>query len=306
MIHIFIINSHAGNSKFSAGLRNYLAKKHSDMEYHIFHTRRVWDERRLILEILDLFGDEKLRIYCCGGMGTISNAIYGVNDFSNLEFAFYPKGYTNDLLKIFGSDESYFEDIDNLIDGTVTNIDYIKTNHGNCLNSFSTGFDTLFLKKMTQYRDATILGIGIPIFLGYCYATAFLKPEDLEIVVNDTEKIVGATSQVIFGNGGIIGGTIQFDDEADIFDGMGKIIVTKVLDRRNLIGMSASRNISRFEDVSKVRFLGYGNSLSIRRRDGAPLAVDFDGEIQLPQREWNVTLVKQGLPFVIPKGVETV
>lgn len=188
MLHIFIINSHAGNGKFAAGLRKHLAKNHSDLAYYIFHTRKAKDERNLILEILELFGKEKMRIYCCGGSGTISNAIYGVEDFSNLEFAFSPRGFTNDFLKVFGSDEEKFHDIDELIDGKVTYVDYIKTNHGNCLNTFSLGLDSEQVRRMEQFRDISILGKNTPYILGFSYAVLFSKPEELEISVPGQKK----------------------------------------------------------------------------------------------------------------------
>ena len=38
----------------------------------------------------------------------------------------------NDFLNVFSKEDAeLFKDIDNLIDGEVTKIDYIKTNHGN-------------------------------------------------------------------------------------------------------------------------------------------------------------------------------
>ena len=40
-----------------------------------------------------------------------------------------------------------FYDIDALIDGDVVNIDYIKTNHGVALNTFSLGLDSLQIRR---------------------------------------------------------------------------------------------------------------------------------------------------------------
>ena len=96
-----------------------------------------------------------------------------MEDFSNLEFAFYPKGFTNDFLKVFGKDEYLFKDMDELIEGKVVNIDYIKTNHGNCLNTFSLGLDTEQVLRMEQFRDSSILGKNVPYVFGFFYCAFF-------------------------------------------------------------------------------------------------------------------------------------
>ena len=303
MVHIFIINSHAGNTKFSAGLRRHLAEKYADLNYYIFHTRKARDERYLINEVLNLFGSERLRVYCCGGSGTISNAIYGIEDFSNLEFAFYPKGFTNDFLKVFGKDEHLFKDIDELIEGKVINVDYIKTNHGNCLNTFSLGLDSEQVMRMEQFRDSSILGKNVPYAFGFAYAVLFSRPEELEILIEGKEKIIGATPEMFFGNGGVIGGKLWFDDGPDITDGLGHLFVYKRIGKLKLMRtlLKLTRKDTGPSDMK--RFDGFVSEITIKRRDGASLRVDFDGELQEPQKEWTAKIIKCGLPFVVPKGV---
>lgn len=304
MIHIFIINSHAGNTKFSADLRKHLSEKYVDLNYYIFHTRKVWDERKLIKEVIDLFGNENLRVYCCGGSGTISNAIYGIEDFSRLEFAFFPKGFTNDFLKVFGKNEQLFKNIDELIDGKVVNIDYIKTNHGNCLNSFSLGLDSEQVMRTGQFRDMSILGKNIPYALGFAYAVFSSGTEELDILIDGKERIVGDSSELFFGNGGVIGGKLWFDTAPNIFDGLGRMVICKRIRKftliRELLKLSGKKPGT--DDIK--RYDGYVSEISIKRRDGEAFRLDFDGELQEPQVEWTAKIVKCGLPFVVPKGVD--
>ena len=304
MIHIFIINSHAGNTRFSAGLRRHLTEKHADLDYYIFHTRKLHDERNLIKEVLNLFGNERLRIYCCGGSGTISNAIYGIEDFSNLEFAFYPKGFTNDFLKAFGDYEELFNDIDELIDGKVINIDYIKTNHGNCLNTFSFGLDSEQIVRMEQFRDASVLGKNVPYILGFIYAVLFSRVENLEILIDGKKKIVGFSPEVFFGNGGVIGGRLWFDAAPKITDGFGCVMIYKQVGRAKLVRTLLKLTNKDTGAAEIKRFDGYANEITIKRRDGVAIKMDFDGELQEAQKVWTAKIVKCGLPFVVPKGVD--
>ena len=52
------------------------------------------------------------------------------------------------------------------------------------------------------------------------------------------------------------------------------------------------------------RFDSYVSEVTIKRRDGADLRLDFDGELQAPQKVWTAKIIKRGLPFVVPKGVD--
>ena len=304
MIHIFIINSHAGKDKFSAELRRHLTEKYAGLNYYIFHTRKVWDERNLMKEVLNLFNNERLRIYCCGGSGTISNAIYGIEDFSNLEFAFYPKGFTNDFLKVFGKDENQFKDIDELIEGKVVNIDYIKTNHGNCLNTFSMGLDSEQVMRMEQFRDSSILGKNFPYAVGFAYAVLFSKTDELEIIIDGKERIVGSCPELFFGNGGVIGGRLWFDDAPNINDGLGRLVIYKRVGRLRVIKVLIGLTRKDTGDDDIKRYDGFASEISIKRRDGLTLRLDFDGELQEAQKEWTAKIIRRGLPFVVPKGVD--
>lgn len=301
MVHIFIINAYAGNDNFSAGLRNHLSKR-TDITYYIFHSRSRENETEIAREVINLFEGEDIRIYSCGGSGTFRNILAGIDDLSKVELAFYPKGLTNDFLKVFGEKEKYFKDIDNLIDGIVTPIDYINTNHGKALNTFSLGLDTIQVSKSDFYRPMMVFGKRTPYFLGYIAALFRFSPYDVEIEF-DGKKRTGRFTEVFLGNGCVIGGTLWMDECADIADGLGRLVLFKC-DRaiQRLTGLltCAKKDIS---SIQKYGTVGYTSGLAIRRRDGVPLVVDFDGELQPAQREWKVEIVQKGLKFVIPKGV---
>ena len=62
------------------------------------------------------------------------NMLNGLDDFSNVEVAFFPCGMTNDFLKVLGGEEP-FKNIDALINGKTVPVDYIKTNYGVAINT---------------------------------------------------------------------------------------------------------------------------------------------------------------------------
>ena len=74
MRHIFIINTHSGQKKLIEDMRELLSKK-ENFEYYIFSTRSKEKEGPLVKRILNYFSGEQIRIYCCGGSGTIRNIL---------------------------------------------------------------------------------------------------------------------------------------------------------------------------------------------------------------------------------------
>ena len=127
--HIFIVNPNAGNFYKVEQLRTIISKL-PEQDYFVFTTRGPGDETELIQQIQHYLNGYKLRIYCCGGSGTIRNVMNGIDDLSKVAIGFYPCGMTNDFMKIFGEDREKFDHIENLIEGDCVPVDYIRTNHG--------------------------------------------------------------------------------------------------------------------------------------------------------------------------------
>ena len=157
MTHIFIVNPYAGEKTFADDLRRKL-KEIKNLKYFVFNTKRAGDEEALVRRILHIFQDEELRFYCCGGSGTMRNMLNGFDDLEKAEIAFFPCGLTNDFLKVFGENEARFHQIEELIEGDVIQVDYIRTNHGVALNQFSTGLDSSHAIKFEEYRSLAALG----------------------------------------------------------------------------------------------------------------------------------------------------
>ena len=110
MIHIFIVNPYAGKGAFADDLRLKLSRIEG-LNYFVFSTRYKGHETELVKEIQDIFENEKLRFYCCGGSGTMRNMLNGFEKLDDAEIAFFPCGLTNDFLKMFDKDEARFHDI---------------------------------------------------------------------------------------------------------------------------------------------------------------------------------------------------
>lgn len=302
MIHIFIINSYAGQQGFAETLRGRLDKL-DGFQYFIFNTKEAGFETELVRKVQKIFMDEELRIYSCGGSGTFMNVINGINDFSRVELAFFPCGLTNDFLKTFGKDAKKFDDIDNLIYGDIVLCDYIKSDNSVAINTVSCGFDLNLCKSIEEFRYLSIFGKNIPYSLSVVNSMFFSKLDDYEISI-DGEKLVGVMSQIILGNGNCIGGNIHFTSDNKTGDGKGTYMIMPSKSRFSLFRLLSKMKKSDFEKVEAESFHGFWEKVSIKRRDGVPFKVNFDGEMQNEQAEWNFRIINKGLKLVVPKGVK--
>ncbi len=302
MIHIFIINPFAGHQTFADDLRTKLST-YDNLEYFVFNTRYKGYETELVKKILHIFEGEKLRFYCCGGSGTMRNMLNGFDDFSNVEVAFYPCGLTNDYLKVYGKEQERFRNIDELINGDVIDIDYIKTNHGIALNTLSTGLDSNCQTKMDQYRSLRIIGDKMPYTLAIMYSIFVSKPLEYNVIIDDNEY-TSTFSEIYFGNGFVLGGNIFFAEHTCSNDGKA-LTCLSFEKRRGLPLATAIMNLmkKKFSKVEKKMNFGEAKTISIRRTDNQPFTINFDGELVFDVTECKGEIVHKGLRFVVPEGV---
>ena len=297
-----MINPFAGHQTFADDLRTKLGS-YKNLEYFVFNTRYEGYETELIKKILRLFEGEKLRFYCCGGSGTMRHMLNGFDDLSDVEIAFYPCGLTNDYLKIFGKNEEKFHNIDELINGEVVKIDYIKTNHGIALNTLSTGLDSNCQTMMNQMRTLRFIHDNLPYMLAVVVALFVSKTKEYEITI-DNEVYSGKSSEIYFGNGHVLGGNIFFADNACTTDGLG-ITRIALVKKRGFPMVSLLMNLMKknFAKASKKMKFGLSKKIIIKRTDGEPFTINQDGELIHGVTECKCEIVKQGLNFVVPKGV---
>lgn len=297
MKHIFILNPYAGKTMFIEDLRKKLAQIEG-LDYFVFNTRYAGYEKELVKKICHYFGNEKLRFYCCGGSGTMRNMLNGFEDLSEAEVAFYPCGLTNDFIKCFGEKGKRFCQIEELINGDVISVDYIRTNEGVALNTLSVGMDSNYAAKMEKYRMASIFGKQVPYIFALLYVILISKPQEYEIYI-DGKKREGRFTELLFGNGCVLGGNIHFIQQADITDGKAFYMI---VNKKGLLPLVANLARKDYQRIQKYAECGFCESIRIRRRDGSPVVMNFDGELVRDVRDWEAQVVHKGLKFVVPKG----
>lgn len=299
MIHIFILNPKVGPRNWTMQFRRHLATV-PNLQYYVFSTRSDESETDLVKKVLRIFKNEHLRLYACGGSGTMKRMLDGIDDFENVEVAMYPLGY-NEFLNVFGEDRRHFSDIEKLIEGIPRRIDYIKTNHGIALNAFSIGLDANVVRVQKKLKGHGFFSRKIAYMIGMMYSIFILKNRKYSIQIGE-RYLNKASSQMVFMNGNLIGDIMEFSDNKNIMDGLAYYGIYPAY---SLIGrLRAMNNIKhkRFDALSSMCEQGLALSMHIRDERGVAITANLDGEIQT-DNDWKVEIVHKGLAFVLPKEV---
>lgn len=301
LTHIFIVNPVAGLETFADELRQKL-ERIEGLDYFIFSTRYAGYEEIVVKQVQEMFRGEKIRFYCCGGSGTFRNMINAFERPEEMEIAFYPCGMTNDVIKCFGAQAALFKDIEELVHGEVVDVDYIRTNHGICLNSFSTGLDVDALEMVDRYRGILPIGNQFPYTLSVVAAIFSNKSRTVEIYV-DGERMEMSATELIFGNGCVINGDIRFSENPDLRDGRGSYFAVRSGSIGQLLLSLQKIRKRKLESLADRVRTGNWRQVRIVSLDGRPIVGNQDGELTKSALEWDLEIVSRGLHFVVPRGV---
>ena len=150
MKHVFIVNPAAGKSDRTDSCRKLIDAAFSPrgLQYELLVSQAPGDCRKLAQQAAA--SGEEVRLYACGGDGTLNEVINGVVGCPNAAVTHYPGGSGNDAIKIF-DDPAAFTSIERLLSAEEAPFDLIRCNDSYALNVLSIGFDA----------DGTITGVGI-------------------------------------------------------------------------------------------------------------------------------------------------
>lgn len=301
MKHIFLVNAKAGKQGFATKLRKELAQM-PGLDYYVFNTRRAGDESALVKMVQDFFEGERLRFYCCGGSGTMRNMLNGFEHLDDVEIAFYPCGLTNDFIKTFGEKAKLFADIRNLIGGKVMQVDYLKSNCGIMLNTFSFGLDTFTVQKMEEYRTLKLFNDNLPYNLGVVGSILTTRLQKY-VIEADGVKYEGGVTELFYGNGNVLGGNLYFFRDADTTDGLGQLRIVPPRQSLTCFPIMISVMNQRMERLDRAAKTCKSSFLKVRRQDGGEVPINQDGELIRGVHDWSVEVVPKGLNLIVPKEV---
>lgn len=296
MKHLFIVNPIAGGSDktafVSAKVAQYFSGRKGDFE--IYTTKAPMDACDKIRQEAALCNE--LRVYACGGDGTLNECVNGAAEYSNVAVTCFPTGTGNDFIKMFGADKNRFFDLEALIDGEEHNIDLMQCNERYCLNICSVGIDARIGTEVHKYSKLPIIGGAT----GYVTSTAvnFLKGIRQEMRVTcDGKLYYGDMSLICACNGQYYGGGFHPVPDARPDDGILDFLVIKGVSRAKfllLVGKYAGGHYADYPQyITHIR----ARSMDIDCNE--EIVVNVDGEA-LYTSHLSIRLLPRELRFVFP------
>ncbi len=100
----------------------------------------------------------ELRVYACGGDGTLNECVNGAAGLPNTAVTHFPCGTGNDFIRMFDNEKSRFYDLTELINGEVRPLDVIKCNDRYAINICSLGIDARVGTDVHKYSGLPLVG----------------------------------------------------------------------------------------------------------------------------------------------------
>ena len=150
MRHLFIINPAAGRKGSTAHLEGLLSEL--SVPHEKIYTKGAGDAREIARQAAAT--GEEVRLYACGGDGTLNEVVNGAAGFPNAAVTCVPKGTGNDFLKLFGPEyRQLFYDLEGLAVGPQTPFDLMDCNGHLGLDVVCAGVDARIAAGVHRYKD---------------------------------------------------------------------------------------------------------------------------------------------------------
>ena len=298
MKHLFIINPAAGSRDQTRDYtrRIQTACEAAGLYYRIAVSEGPGDCMRLAREAAHT--GEELRIYACGGDGTLNEVAAGAAGFPNAAVTHYAGGSGNDFVKIFSEPGAFFS-LDRLLDAEETEFDMIRCNGDLALNICSVGLDARIGTDVASYKRLPFLQ-G---FRAYAVSTVVnvIKGIGEHYVVRvNGETIDGSKTMICVCNGRFYGGGFNPVPEADPADGKLDVLLVKKVSLLQVPAIIGKYKNGRWRELPEI--IRHFRTDRVRILCDGPTPVNLDGELRVAQAV-TMEVAREKVNFFYPKNL---
>ena len=298
MKHLFIINPAAGSrdrtKDYSVAIHEACSAR--NLDYRIEVSAAPGECMRIAREAA-LTGEE-VRIYACGGDGTLNEVAAGAAGFPNAAVTVFSGGSGNDFVKLFNDPKAFF-DLERLLDADEAEFDMIRCNGDLALNICSVGLDARIGTDVASYKRIPLLH-GFRAYAASTVVNVLRGIAEHYIVEVNGEVIDDEHTFVCVCNGRFYGGGFNPVPEADPADGLLDVLLVKKVSRLQVPLVIGKYKGGRYAQLPQlVRHLRT-KELKIRCDKATP--INLDGELRMAQVV-DFKLAEEKLRFFYPKGL---
>lgn len=295
MKHLFLINPMSGKGKgkdfILPKIEECLAKR--DIEHEIFISETSETAKNYARE--KAATGEHVRLYACGGDGTIFDVVNGLFGYSNAEFAAVPLGSGNDFIRLFGTKEQFL-DLDAQIDGKAIKIDAIKCGDKVAVSQCSMGMDAEVCAKQADFKKMPIFTGESAYTAALVYCAASKRKNRFTITIDDGEPITDNFVFAFCGNNRFYGGGYNAGPYALPDDGMLDFSMVKTMSLPKLLSRIGEYKKGQHYDWAETTYLR-GKKMTVH--SDVLAAVNIDGECEMAHDK-TFELVTDAFNFVLP------
>ena len=298
MKHLFIINPAAGSRNRTQEYSDVIHKicRARELDYEIRVSTAPGECTRIAREAAET--GEELRLYACGGDGTLNEVVAGAAGHDNAAVTVFSGGSGNDFVKIFDDPKAFF-DLHRLMDADEATFDLIRCNDDLALNICSVGLDARIGTDVSNYKRLPLLH-GFRAYAASTVVNVVRGIAEHYVVEVNGETVDGDMTFICVCNGRYYGGGFNPIPEADPSDGMLDVLLVDKVSRVQVPLVIGKYKDGRYKELADIA--RYIKTDRIKIICDKPGPVNLDGEMRMAKTV-EFSVAKEKIRFFYPKGL---
>lgn len=296
MKHVFIINTQSDRRK-QERLKQEILVNFSQEEVIIAYTRYKGHAGILARQYAQ--AKETMRIYACGGDGTLHEVLNGILDFPHIQLGVIPIGTGNDFIKAFPTlSQEDFLDLNNYKNAHCIQIDCIMIDDQASINTVSAGLDVHVTYHVDKFKHLPFLNGSLPYYFGLLVSMANKIYETFTLRIDENQPITDEYLFVVIGNGRCYGGGYRPTPNAKIDDGWLDYSLIRKVSRRKILMLSKKYKKGSHTEYKDLVQSGRLKCMKIHTK-GQPIRLNLDGELY-EARDPYIYIKEKSVLFAVP------
>ncbi len=242
---------------------------------------------------------EPIRIYACGGDGTVHEVVNGIAGCENVELGIFPCGTGNDYVSTFGQRED-FMNVEAQIEGGSVEVDLICTDGIYSINQCSMGFDGAVADNVAMFKKKPLVSGSMAYLLAVIYTLTGKIGNKLTITIDDVHTITGRFLFAISAKGKYHGGGMMSAPDASPTSRSLNFMIVNEVKKSQIPSLLPKYIKGKHKALSGIVTNAFGRKMRVVAE--RPLPVTLDGEV-IYTEEITSELVPRGVKFIIPTTV---
>jgi diacylglycerol kinase (ATP) len=301
MKHIFIINPTAGKSAAEKEILPAIqsAFERSDFPYATYITKGINDAESYARD--QCKEGSVVRLYACGGDGTLNEVANGAYGFKNAEIGIIPAGTGNDFVKTF-SNYSYFNDIKRQVAGESITIDLLSYNGRIGVNVCNIGFDSAVAAEIDHLKRYPFLKGSLAYNAGIAHQFFKYKGDHLKVIFDDGTFFEDDFFLMAIGIGSYYGGGFCALPLADRQGEMLDVCMVNKIGRIEFLGLIKDYKAGKHIESPKFKnILNYKKCRSVQIEPVETIRLCADGEVT-PANKVYIKVLPKAIKLSVPQG----